>query len=175
MNKKIVLAVIAVVTALAMTGCTFTSTTTRTETHTDANGKTTTTTSTVTNQNGKITESSSTVVEEPTQDNAHVATVAVANQTGLTISGLYFVSEKEDSWGDELMGEYAPLEADETITFHNRFRYTDDDASWALAIVIDGNSVEFRELNLTKAANAEDIKLVLTYDAETSVCTVTIQ
>ena len=166
--KKIVLTVAAVVLALAMTGCSFT--VTKTETSTDANGKTTTHTSTTTNQNGKITTSETVEVIEATeaQPEKIVATIAFDNRTGLTLSGLYLSSANDDNWGANILEGSDPLEDGYTITITDGLTYAPNNPVCDLKLEDpDGRSVDFRGLDISLAADSHNITIVMTYDAET--------
>lgn len=173
--KKIVLSAVAAILALAMTGCSFTSTVTKTETVTDANGNTTIRTSTTTNDNGNITTSETVEVVEATeateateaQSELTVATLAFDNRTGLSISGLYFSNATDENWGANIFDGDEPLKDGYTVTFTDRFRYNADNTLWDMMIeTTEGRSIEFKGLNMTMAADPNYITILMTYDAE---------
>lgn len=173
--KKIVLSAVAAILALAMTGCSFTSTVTKTETVTDANGNTTIRTSTTTNDNGNITTSETVEVVEATeateateaQSELTVATLAFDNRTGLSISGLYFSNATDENWGADIFEGSDPLNDGYTITFTDRFRYNADNTLWDMKIeTTEGRAIEFKGLNMTMAADPNYITILMTYDAE---------
>lgn len=177
MKKKIAAIVMAVVMVFALMGCSVSKTVTKTETVTDANGKTTTTTTITTNQNGTKTES--TTVEESveeTESNRTVATLAFENNTEVDIYKLKFTSTKSDDWGDNVLGDNAPLENGETITFHDAFTYSADDTLWDLKLVDQNDeSLEFSELDVSLAADPENITIVLTYNAADNTYSATVE
>lgn len=178
MTKKVLAFVMAAVMVFALMGCTFTKTVTRTETVTDTNGKTTTTTTVTSTQNGKQTET--TTVEQSdkaaAKDDAIVATMAFENQTGVSIYTLKFSSTQSDDWGEDILGEFAPLEDGETITFNDSFTYHADNVLWDLKAADENdNAIEFRELDLSKVADPQNIAIVLTYDAESDTFSATVQ
>lgn len=178
MKKKIVSAVMVVVMMFALMGCSVSKTVTKTETVTDANGKTTTTTTITTNQNGEKTET--TTVEESAEaeaeDNRTVATLAFENGTGVDIYTLKFTSSMSDDWGDNVLGDNAPLADGETITFNNAFTYGADNVLWDLKIADENDhAIEFKELDVSQAADPEDITIVLSYDATEDAYTATVE
>lgn len=176
MKKKLFLTAVAVIMAFALMGCSVSSTVTKTESHTDANGNTTTTTTTTTTQNGSKTESSSTVVEEAPKPEQTVATIAFRNDCEVDIYGMFFSSAQSEDWGEDILGDNAPLENGETITYHDTFRYTPDDLLWDLVIAdANGETLEFDGLNLANAENPVEIRIVLSYDAEGQTFTATVE
>lgn len=178
MKKKVFAFVMAAVMVFALMGCTFTKTVTRTETVTDANGNTTTTSTVTSTQNGKQTET--TTVEQSTEaaaeDDAIVATLAFDNQTGVSIYTMKFSGAQSDDWGEDILGEFAPLEDGETIAFHDKFVYHADNVLWDLKIADENdNAIEFRGMDLSVAADPQNISIVLTYDAESDGFIATVQ
>lgn len=173
--KKIVLTAVAAILALAMAGCSFS--VTRTETVTDANGNTTTRTSTTTNDNGKVTTSETVeVVEAATaeevqaaeaQDENIVATIAFENNSGVLIYGLYFSSALNDNWGDNILEGRDPLSDGYTATCRDALTYSADNMMWDLRIAdSDGNTADFRGLDMSRAADPQNITIEMNYDAE---------
>lgn len=171
MKKRIVLTLIVAVLVFALMGCNVSSTSTTTETVTDANGNTTTTTTTTSTQNGQTT--TTTTVEEGNVNDQIVATIAFQNDTTVDIYSLKFTSVKSDDWGEELLSEdNIPLEDGSTITYENAFKYTEDDVIWDLKIADEnGNPLEFREIDITEAADPTSITIILAYDEAEDVFT----
>lgn len=171
MNKKLVLTAAAALLAICMTGCSFTSTVTRTETVTDADGKTTTHITTTTNDNGTVTTSETVEVEKSAgaQDERITATLAFENATGLDIQSLYFTSAKSEDWGKDSFANDEPLRDGYTRTYPDSFRYSASNMLWDMKLEdSEGISYDFRGLDVSKAADPQNITIVMTYDAETN-------
>ena len=153
-TAKMMAALLAAVCLMgALTGCTTTKSETTTTTTTDANGNTTTTTTTTSTENGNTTESTVT---------SYVATLAISNDTGVDIYGMYFSSNQSEEWGDSIINSEEPLEDGYTITYHNAFTYDSDDLVWDLMVEdADGNSITFEGLDMSYAADPQNITISL--------------
>lgn len=176
--KKSIVATVVAVTAIAastMMGCgvSFSSTVTKSETVTDADGNTTTTTTTtVKDSNGRRSETQTTSYEADSDDEYTVATLSFENNSGIDFAEMYLAQPEAENWGNEILGEDAPLVDGEIITFNDRFSYNEDCSFWDLCVVDeDGESIEFDGLNVSEADDAEDIVIVITYDAEADAFT----
>lgn len=177
MKKKIFAAVLAAVMIFALMGCSTSTTVTKTETVTDASGKTTTTQTVTTTQNGTKTETTTVEesVEEPDDDKT-VATLAFKNVSGVDIYTMKFTSSLSDDWGEDILGEDAPLENNQIITYENKFTYHPDNLLWDLKIADkDDEVLEFRELDISQAADPEYITIVLTYDEAEQAYSATVE
>lgn len=156
-NTSGILAIVLAVSTLALTGCSFSSTVTKTETVTDADGNTTTTTETTTI--GSI-----------------VATIAFENETGVDFDALYFVESSDDDWGEDILGDKAPLADGEIITYDGGFTYSKDSIYWdASAVDSEGNSVPFDHLDMSEASDPQNITIVFEYDAANDTYTATVE
>ena len=174
MKKKIVLAMMVGLVATSLMGCTVEKTVTTTETHTDADGNTTTTTTTkTTDENGTTTTTETT--EGAAEDDVIVAKLTFANESGVDFNEMYFALNSSDSWGDEILGDQAPLASGEMISSEN-FTYSEADSVWDIKIVDpDGNEVDFTGADMLLAADPEEITLLFEYDDAEGAITVEIQ
>lgn len=179
--SKIVPMMLVVATAFTLMGCNVTKTVTYTETHTDANGNTeSTTTTTVEDSNGKTTTTETTNSAEsevePVEDVAEdinsepeyiVATISFDNEAGFDIAEMYFSPGTSDNWGDEILGEYAPLNDGVEITFHDALTYSENSLQWELLVAdSEGSTVEFSGLDMSYAEDPENIIILLEYDED---------
>lgn len=162
--KKIVLALTVIAIAVSLMGCSVSKTTTTTHTVTDANGNTTTTTTITTNQNGEVSET--TTVETGTADSEEIRiTLSVQNDCGVSAQELYIARSDSDEWGEERLGDLAPLNTDEVIHFNNFLLNDANDVLWDLQFVDDeGEELNFAKVNISAAENPEDVTLILWYD-----------
>lgn len=178
MNKKALVLLMAAI-SISVMGCSTSKTVTRTESHTDENGNTvTTTTTTVEDSNGTTTTTETTNSNEAAEEDEFiVATIAFENETGVDIAELYFAPGSDDQWGEEILGEYAPLADGEVLTINDALTYSvKDGLYWDLkAADREGNTIEFEGLDMSYAANAEDITIVLEYDENEEDYTATVQ
>lgn len=168
MKKKFFQIAVIVILTLALTGCnvSVSTTTTSTQSHTDAYGNTTTTTTTKTTENGKSTETTETVVEEAEVEHI-VASISFSNETGADICELYFASAQDSEWSGNAFGE-EPLADGFTRTFEDALTYSEDNMLWDMMIVnAEEQEITFNNLNLAEAADAEDITVLIVYDAST--------
>ena len=175
MNKKIIMTLIAAVAVFSLAGCGITSTVTKTESYTDADGNTTTTTTTTTtDKSGTTTDTEVTTTAE--DEEFIVATVAFANAAGFDIEELYFAPGSNDEWGPEILGEDAPLADGEVLTCTDALTYsTVNGLYWdLLAVDAEGGTVEFESLDMSAADNPEDITITLEYDEEAESYTATV-
>lgn len=169
--KKLVLVIAAVIFSLAVVGCSVT----KTESYTDADGNTTTTT-TVKDSSGtqtttETTDANGQVIEEEAEPAIEAelikATLIFVNDCGVDISEMYFGIDcaATDEWGEEVLGDDAPLKDQEQITFENAFTYSDDYPFWDFLIVDEnGDGLSFAGINVTTAENPEEIAIVVTRD-----------
>lgn len=191
MVSKVVVAVLVAATAFSTVGCSVNKSVTKTETHsyTDADGNTTsTTTTTVKDNNGTrtTTETTNTTSADEAVDDfemvnyseaaeATVATIAFENETGVDFAELYFASSNDSDWGSDILGDNAPLEDEERITFDSAFRYSNDNVLWDVkAVDSNGDYVTFEMLDMTSAEDPENIHIVFEYNAETEGYTATV-
>ena len=175
MKKKLLVTLMVAVAAVSLMGCHVTTTKTYTETTTDANGNTTTTTTTTTNGN-TTTETTETTAEEAAEPEATVATIAFENETDFDFAELYFASANSDNWGEDILGEDAPLAVGEVITYNERFTYSADNTVWDIkAVDADGSNIEFAGADMLAAADPTNIYLLFTVNEEDQTYTVTIQ
>lgn len=166
MKKRIVLTLVAAVAAISLMGCGITTTSTYTETTTDADGNTTTTTTTTTNgeTTTETTESAASAEEEEVVKT--VATIVFDNQTDFDFAEMYFSSNADDNWGDNILGD-TPLEVGGVVTFDEGFTYSSNNTVWDIKVVsAEGASVEFNGADMTASSDPEYIYLTFTGDAE---------
>lgn len=176
MKKRIVFALVAAVAVVSLMGCNVTTTKTYTETTTDADGNTTTTTTTTTNGETTTETTESGPAEETKEAELTVATIAFDNETNFDFAELYFSPADSDDWGDNILGDDAPLAVGEMITYNNALTYSEDSAVWDIkAVDADGNNVEFDGADMLTASDAENIDIVFEYDAENESYSATIQ
>ena len=179
MKNKIIVTLVVALTAVSLMGCNVTTTKTYTETTTDADGNTTTTTTTeTTDDNGTTTTTETTETTDVAEDDEYiVATIAFENETEVDIYELYFSVGSNDQWGDEILGEDAPLADGEKITCPDALTYSPENGLYwdLLAADSEGASIEFEGLNLGEAADSKNITIVLEYDAENEDYTASVQ
>ena len=183
MKKKIVLTMVAMVTAASLMGCgiTTTTTTTYTETTTDADGNTTTTTTTTTNgeTTTETTESGpEEEVEEVAEEEAEltVATITFENETDFDFAELYFALSASDNWGNEILGDDAPLAVGEYITYPDALTYSEENSVWDIkAVDADGNNVEFNGADMLASSDPTNIYITIEYDSETQSYSASMQ
>ena len=184
MKKKIVLTMVAMVAAVSLMGCNVTTTSTYTETTTDADGNTTTTTTTTTN--GETTtettesgpEEEVEEVEEAAETEAEltVATITFENETDFDFAELYFALSASDNWGDEILGEDAPLAVGEYITYPEALTYSEDTSVWDVkAVDAEGNNIEFAEIDMTSSSDPTNIYLLFETEGDGQSYSITIQ
>lgn len=174
MKKRIVFFAMAVIMIVALMGCSVNKTVTRTETVTDANGNTTTTTTVTSNGNTTTTTVEETAAEPESEKT--VATLVIANETGVDLYTLKFSSVLDDDWGVNLLDDAAPLEDGQALTFEDGFTYSANNTVWDMKIGDENDAVlEFRELDMTQAADPTNITIVLTYDEAAEDYTATVQ
>lgn len=174
MKKRLLVTFAAAVVAVSLMGCNVTTTTTKTYTETDADGNTTTTTTTTTN--GETT--TETTQSGPATDEVEktVATIAFENVTDFDFAALYFSSGASDNWGEDILGDDAPLAVGEVITFPEMFTYSADNTVWDIkAEDAEGNNVEFNGADMAAAADPTNITIVFTYDADSQSYTASIE
>lgn len=95
------------------------------------------------------------------------ASIAFVNETGADFYQIYFASSASDQWGEEWLGDTAPLEDGYTLTVSGRLKYTADDTSWDLLICdAEGNTLQWDCLDLTYASNPKEIVIDLYYNAD---------
>ena len=153
MKKKLITSLSIMMSAAMLMACS--STTTVTET--DADGNTTTT---VTDNNTGETTT--------TQSTTYTATLTIANVCGVDAYEMYFSPSGEDSWGDELLGDQAPLMDGEKITFENAFTYDDDNMVWDLELVdSEGTECEFDGIDMSAADDPSNIYITITLEGDT--------
>ena len=181
-TKRVAALILVAVAAFSVMGCSVEKTVTKTETHTDADGNTTTTTTTKTTDNNGTTTTETTETTDAETDVAEdseyiVATIAFENETGVDIYELYFSVGSNDQWGDEILGEDAPLADGEIITCPDALTYSPETGLYwdLLAADSEGASIEFEGLDLSNAADSENITIVLEYDAENEDYTASVQ
>ena len=177
-TKRVAALILVAVAAFSVMGCSVEKTVTKTETHTDADGNTTTTTTTKTTDNNGTTTTETTETTDAAEDSEYiVATIAFENETGVDIYELYFSVGSNDQWGDEILGEDAPLADGEIITCPDALTYSPETGLYwdLLAADSEGASIEFEGLNLSDAADSENITIVLEYDAENEDYTASVQ
>ena len=177
-TKRVAALILVAVAAFSVMGCSVEKTVTKTETHTDADGNTTTTTTTKTTDNNGTTTTETTETTDAAEDSEYiVATIAFENETGVDIYELYFSVGSNDQWGDEILGEDAPLADGEKITCPDALTYSPETGLYwdLLAADSEGASIEFEGLNLSDAADSENITIVLEYDAENEDYTASVQ
>ena len=156
MKKRIVFALVAAVAVVSLMGCNVTTTKTYTETTTE------------TTESGPA--------EETEEAELTVATIAFDNETNFDFAELYFSPADSDDWGDNILGDDAPLAVGEMITYNNALTYSEDSAVWDIkAVDADGNNVEFDGADMLTASDAENIDIVFEYDAENESYSATIQ
>ena len=181
MKKKIVLTMVAMVAAVSLMGCNVTTTSTYTETTTDADGNTTTTTTTTTNgeTTTETTESGpEEEVEEVAEEEAEltVATITFENETDFDFAELYFALSASDNWGDEILGEDAPLAVGEYITYPDALTYSEENSVWDIkAVDADGNNVEFNGADMLASSDPTNIYITIEYDSETQSYSASMQ
>ena len=170
MKKRILATLLVVVAAVSLMGCHVTSTKTYTET--DADGNTTTTTTTT--ENGKTTtETTVSTAEEAEEVVKTVATITFDNQTDFDFAELNFASAASDSWGDNILGDDAPLAVGEYITYEEKFTYSSDNTVWDIrAIDSEGNSVEFTGADMLLASDPTNIYVLFTADEDSYSVTI---
>ena len=175
-----ILAAFAVATAaFTITGCNFSvkSTSTVTETKTDADGNSVTTTTV--KENGKVTsktttENTAVTNDEETSDKI-LATMAFKNDAHFDIQELYFAASDSESWGEDILVENAPLRDFETLEFNDAFTYSEEALDWdLLAYDTDGTSFEIKNLDMSLAQDPENITITFGYNEETEGSTVTV-
>ena len=183
-TKRVAALILVAVAAFSVMGCSVEKTVTKTETHTDADGNTTTTTTTKTTDNNGTTTTTETTDEttdaetDVAEDDEYiVATIAFENETEVDIYELYFSVGSNDQWGDEILGEDAPLADGEIITCPDALTYSPENGLYwdLLAADSEGATIEFEGLNLSDAADSENITIVLEYDAENESYTASVQ
>ena len=179
MKKKIlsVAVIAALVLTMAACGVTTTSTTTHTETHTDANGNTTTTTTTTSTQNGK-TETTTTVEETPAEKVQTVADITFQNDTGFDIVELYFSSSDDENWSVDILEatDYGTLSDGSYVTFEKKFKYTAGHNLWDMKIVDEnGDYVVFDDMDISVAADPENITFIMAYNSDSDSYSVTVE
>ena len=175
MKKKIVLTMVAMVVAVSLMGCNVTTTSTYTETTTDADGNTITTTTTTTNGETTTETTESSAEEETAEAEPTVATIAFANETDFDFAELYFALAASDNWGEDILGDDAPLAVGEVITF-NEFTYSVDDTVWNMKVVdADGNNVEFNGADMLASSDPTNIYITFVYDEETQSYSASMQ
>ena len=163
MNKRMVFFTSALLVTALFTGCTSTTTTS----YTDADGNTTTTVTDNISGETTTTESSASDTEATSAEDAgyYVADLTFNNACGVDIYELYISVSSNDDWGDEILGDQAPLADGEYISYDQALTYDDDNLSWDLLIVdVDGESVEFDGLDVSYASDPEDISIVIESD-----------
>lgn len=164
MKKKIVLTIATAVAAIALVGCGVTTTTTYTETTTDANGNTISTTTTTTNGQ-TTTETTQSSSSEPEMI---VATIAFENETNFDFAALYFSPSEDDNWGEDILGDLAPLAVGEKVTYENAITFPADDGVWDIrAKDADGNTVDFEGVDMLTAADPTNVYITFEYDDAT--------
>ena len=184
MKKKIVLTMVAMVAAVSLMGCNVTTTSTYTETTTDADGNTTTTTTTTTN--GETTtettesgpEEEVEEVEEAAETEAEltVATITFENETDFDFAELYFALSASDNWGNEILGDDAPLAVGEYITYPDALTYSEENSVWDIkAVDADGNNVEFNGADMLASSDPTNIYITIEYDSETQSYSASMQ
>ena len=173
MVKALALATATVMMVGLMTGCTVTKTSTSTTTTTDADGNTTTTTTTSSSENGKTTTETTTETTSASDSESTVASLAISNETGADLYEMYFSLNESDSWGENILDDDDPLLNGYTITYTDALTYNENGLIWDLkAADQEGNSIEFEGLDLSFAADPENITILLsleddgTYSAE---------
>lgn len=176
MKRRIVTTMIAMAVAVSLMGCGVTTTTTYTETTTDSEGNTTTTTTTTTNGETTTETTESAPEEDGEEAQPTVATIAFDNEAGFDFAELYFSSSASDNWGEDILGEDAPLAVGEVITFNEAFTYSADNTVWdIMAVDSEGNSVEFNGADMTAASDPTNIYILFEYDEETQSYSAIIQ
>ena len=191
---KILVALVATTAAFGLVGCGVTTTETYTESYTDENGETTTTTTTtVTDENGETTTETTTEttsdevveddvdesVDEVTDEDAEyiVASLSIENETNFDFVEMYFTTEDTTDWGEDTLGDDAPLAVGEVITFNDAVTYVPESGLYCdlCAVDADGSSIEFTGLDISFPEDVENIYILIEYDAETDTYTVTAQ
>lgn len=182
--KRVILAVITIVMAMSVVACTVT----KTESYTDENGNTTTTT-TVKDKNG--TETTTEVVdangnvmeeeiveEEPSDVDAAEpmieaplikATVVIDNQSGVDVTEMYFGLDcvQTEDWGDDILGDNAPLMDGENITYPDGLTYSEDYPFWDFLVYDEnGDGIVFEDIDVTVGSDPNEIVIVLSYSDE---------
>lgn len=143
--------------ALAMAGCSFTSTVTRTEA--------------ITSETVEVVEAT-----EATEAELIVADLAFDNTTGVKIYGLYFSYAQNDKWGENLFANDEPLDDGYTRTLKSGLTYSADYMLWDMRIEdSEGATVDFRGLDLSQAADPHNITIVMTYNAEDSTYSASVK
>ena len=176
MKKRIVVALVAAVAVVSLMGCNVTTTKTYTETTTDADGNTTTTTTTTTNGETTTETTEGEPEEEVEEVESTVATIAFENETDFDFAELYFASGASDNWGENILGDDAPLEVGEVITYKDSFTYSADNTVWDIkAVDEEGNNVEFPGADMKAASDAENIHILFEYDEENQSYSASIQ
>lgn len=172
MKKKILALVMAAVLVLSMAACTVntSSTSTHTETVTDANGNTTTTTTTTTTENGQ-TETTTTVEETSADDAQTVADLTFDNDTGFDIAELYFTVAGDEDWGVNILEASGTGTLADTyyVTLEQAFTYSAGNVLWDMMIVDgDGEYCDFRDIDISVAADPQNITLTMIHNADDS-------
>ena len=153
---KRILAAILLTAALA--GCTVTTTKTSTSSTTDANGNTTSTTTTVTTGNNGTTS-------ETTETVSYEANMSFVNDSGYAFEELYLTEADAETWGDELLGDNAPLASGEYI--NGTFRYDTDNMIWDLRFIDeDGDDVTVEGIDFGAVEDPQNITITITIDDE---------
>lgn len=178
---KILVALLAATTTFGLVGCNVTTTQTYTESHTDADGNTvTTTTTTTTDENGTTTET--TTSDEPLEDEEvdeeveYInASLTIENESNFDFAELYFTAEADDDWGEDILGDDAPLAVGEKITFDDAITYAPGVGFNCdlRAVDADGNSLDFNGLDVSQPEDAESIYLLIEYDEEADSYSIT--
>ena len=175
MNKKfltkVITLVIVVVLAFALAGCHVTYTTTNTETTTDANGNTTSTTTTTVNDNGNITTTTTTTDgTEEVEETEHKLPFTFKNESPFDVKELYLSRNDDEYWGEEMLGEYAPVKAGDSITFNIIFDETPQAVDIKIVLdVNDGIPVEWTDFDFEDSNDYDNFTITFTYDEETDV------
>ena len=175
MKKRIVATMIAMVAAISLMGCGITTTSTYTETTTDADGNTVTTTTTTTNGETTTETTESAAPAEEEEIVTTVATVAFENQTDFEFAEMYFASGAADNWGENILGD-TPLAIGSVVTYTDALTYSSDNTVWDMKVVdAEGNNVEFNGADMTVAADPENIYITFIFDEEAQSYTAEIQ
>jgi len=169
--KRLALLVATALVALSITGCT----TTKTVSTTDANGNTTTTT-TVSDKSGEtttteVTDAAGDTVSTETSNSEEsefiTATIEFDNLTGADIQEIYFSANDETEWGEDILGENAPLANGEALTITDGFNYNESCLVWDMrAVDVEGTAIDFTGLDMSYAADSYSIIISLEYSEE---------
>lgn len=186
MKKKFVLSVIAIMlVAAALVGCTVTTSSSKTES---------TVTTSVEKSNGEAAAKSGTqigakvgtdaaskstagaVSDKAGLNKLNSATIAFVNECGVDLHQLFFASSASDQWGDEWLGDSAPLEDGYTITFEGKFKYAANDTKWDMMVAdSQGETLQFSGIDVTKVDNPKELTIILFYNDAEDTYTITVQ